>query len=309
VLLDNLANSQVSVVERIGEITGTVPVFVEGDIRDTAAVADLLRAEDCEAVMHFAALKSVEQSVAQPLVYYENNVGGTRALLEAMSRAGVRSLVFSSSATVYGDPETLPLREDSPLGDPANPYGATKLFCERILLDLFRSDPSWSLVMLRYFNPVGAHPSGLIGEEPRGEPTNLMPLLTQVAAGLRPVLRVFGDDYPTRDGTPIRDYIHVMDVAEGHAAALTLADQPGAWVYNLGTGVGSTVLEVLETFRSATGIDVPYQIGPRRPGDVAATWADCSKAESELGWKARLDLGDMCTDAWRWQQQLATGTA
>lgn len=253
--------------------------------------------------MHFAALKAVGESVETPLAYYDNNVGGTVALLAELVSAGVETFVFSSSATVYGEVSKLPLTEDMPLGRATNPYGWTKIMMEQILIDLQMSQPGWSVSLLRYFNPVGAHPSGLIGEDPAGTPNNLMPYIARVAAGLLPKLNVFGGDYSTPDGTGVRDYIHVVDLAIGHVVALEAhLKQPGVFIYNLGTGRGHSVLEVLAAYEEASGKPIPYQIVDRRPGDVAASWADVSLAESELGWKTERDLNDMCVDSWRWQQ-------
>ncbi len=301
ILLDNLYNSKRAVLERLTQITGRTLTFYEGDIRDQPLVEKILTDERIEAVIHFAGLKAVGESVSIPLKYYENNVGGTVSLLEAMEKTGVRSLVFSSSATVYGDPQQLPIPETAPLSA-TNPYGRSKLFIEEILRDLAIADPRWSLVLLRYFNPVGAHPSGLIGEDPQGIPNNLMPFVAQVAVGRRKKVSVFGNDYPTPDGTGVRDYIHVVDLAQGHVAALDAhAREAGLFTYNLGTGNGSSVLEVIEAFARASGRPVPYEIVPRRPGDVAACYADPTLAREKLGWKATLGLEAMTADAWRWQ--------
>ncbi len=302
VVVDNLSNSDASVVRRIGEITGTAPQFHKADIRDHDKLAEIA-ADGFDAVIHFAALKAVGESVENPVLYYENNVGGTIDLIEVLLDAGVENFVFSSSATVYGEPEQLPMREDMPIGVATNPYGWSKIMMEQILRDVQVANPRWSVSLLRYFNPVGAHSSGLIGEDPSGVPNNLMPYVAKVAAGLLPQLQVFGGDYPTPDGTGIRDYIHVVDLAEGHVAALDqLAGVPGVHVFNLGTGRGHSVLEVVEAYERESGQRVPYQIVDRRPGDVAESWAEVSKAESELGWKAGLDLADMCRDSWAWQQ-------
>lgn len=302
VVVDNLTNSRTSVNDRVAEITGRAPEFHEVDVRDRDAIADIARS-GFDACLHFAALKAVGESVAKPMLYYDNNVGGTIALLEALVGAGVRSFVFSSSATVYGDPETLPLTESMPIGTATNPYGWTKIMMEQVLRDLHVADERWSVSLLRYFNPVGAHPSGLLGEDPQGIPNNLMPYIARVAAGSLPELRVFGGDYPTPDGTGIRDYIHVLDLADGHVAALSAhAGDPGVHTYNLGTGEGHSVLEVVKTYEEVSGRPVPYQIVERRPGDVAANWADVSKAAEILGWETRRDLAQMCADSWRWQQ-------
>jgi len=304
VVVDNLTNSQPSVIRRIGEITGTAPEFHRRDVRDRDAVAELAN-QGIEACIHFAALKAVGESVEKPMLYYENNVGGTIALIEVLLEAGVDNFVFSSSATVYGDPQVLPLREDMPIGVATNPYGWSKIMMEQVFRDVQAANPSWSVSLLRYFNPVGAHPTSLIGEDPTGIPNNLMPYVTRVAAGLLPKVRVFGGDYPTADGTGVRDYIHVVDLAEGHVAALDKkAEEPGVHVYNLGTGRGHSVLEVIKTFEEESGKPVPYEIVARRPGDVASSWADVKKAAEELGWATTRDLAQMCADAWSWQQNI-----
>ena len=304
VVVDNLTNSQPSVIRRIGEITGTAPEFHRRDVRDRDAVAELAN-QGIEACIHFAALKAVGESVEKPMLYYENNVGGTIALIDVLLEAGVDNFVFSSSATVYGDPQVLPLREDMPIGVATNPYGWSKIMMEQVFRDVQAANPSWSVSLLRYFNPVGAHPTSLIGEDPTGIPNNLMPYVTRVAAGLLPKVRVFGGDYPTADGTGVRDYIHVVDLAEGHVAALDRkAEDPGVHVYNLGTGRGHSVLEVIKTFEEESGKPVPYEIVARRPGDVASSWADVKKAAEELGWATTRDLAQMCADAWSWQQNI-----
>lgn len=301
VVADNLCNSKREVIERIERIAGRPVVFHECDVLDEEALNKVFGERPIDAVMHFAGLKSVGESVAEPLRYYWNNVAGTLVLCEAMAHAGVRTLVFSSSATVYGDPDALPVSEDHPIR-PTNPYGQSKAMVEAILLDLFRSDPKWNIARLRYFNPVGAHESALIGEDPNGVPNNLMPYIAQVAAGKREILSVFGDDYPTRDGTGVRDYIHVMDLAAGHLAALdTLGREGGLLTINLGTGQGYSVLEMVRAFESASGRAIPFRVAPRRPGDVAECHADPSLAERLLGWKAKRGLAEMCRDAWRWQ--------
>ncbi|MGH8912550.1 MAG: UDP-glucose 4-epimerase GalE, partial [Acidimicrobiia bacterium] len=267
-----------------------------------------LDADHHDAVIHCAAFKSVGVSVERPLDYYENNVTGTIALVRAMDRHGLRRLIFSSSATVYGDPASVPVTEDSPVGLATNPYGWTKVMMEQVISDVRRSDPRWSIALLRYFNPVGAHPSGLIGEDPADVPTNLMPFIAQVAAGRLDKLAVYGDDYPTPDGTGVRDYIHVADVAEGHVAVLDALTEPGAWlIYNLGTGRGTSVLELISSFETATGVDVAYQVVGRRQGDVAETWASVDRAETQLGWKAVRTVEDMCADMWRWQRSDYSG--
>lgn len=303
VVVDNLSNAQPSVMRRIGELTGTAPEFHQNDVRDRDALADLI-SEGFDACIHFAALKAVGESVERPVLYYENNVGGTIALLDVLTEFGVENFVFSSSATVYGDAEP-PMREDMPVGLATNPYGRTKIMMEQVLCDVAVAHPDWSISLLRYFNPVGAHPSSLIGEDPNGIPNNLMPYIARVAAGLLPKLRVYGGDYPTPDGTAIRDYIHVVDLALGHVAALDRkAGQAGVHTYNLGTGEGHSVLEVVKTYEEESGRPVPYEIVDRRPGDVAASWADPSKAREELGWATTRGLADMCADSWHWQQNL-----
>jgi UDP-glucose 4-epimerase len=301
VILDNLSNARRSVVKRIGQVAGTEPEFFEADVRDLDAVTKILQS-GFDACIHFAALKAVGESVEKPLLYYDNNVGGTFALLEALNEAGVKKFVFSSSATVYGDSAELPLRETMPIGAATNPYGWTKIMMEQILQDVRVSDPEWSVSLLRYFNPVGAHPSGLIGEDPAGIPSNLMPFVAKVAAGELPKLRVYGGDYPTPDGTGVRDFIHVVDVSEGHVRALERhVEETGVFIYNLGTGQGHSVLEVIAAYEQQSGRPVPYEIVDRRAGDVAANWADVAKAEAELGWKTSRDLDVMCADSWRWQ--------
>lgn len=301
-ILDNFSNSSPRVLERIQKISGQRPLLVEGDIRDRDALKAVFAAHPIQSVIHFAGLKAVGESVDQPLSYYDNNVAGSLRLFEAMAEANVKTLVFSSSATVYGDPHTVPIREDFPL-QATNPYGRTKLHIEEMLRDITRSDPAWRIALLRYFNPVGAHPSGLIGENPRGIPNNLMPYVTQVAVGRRPKLGVFGNDYRTPDGTGVRDYIHVVDLARGHLAALdALAKDAGMMTVNLGTGQGYSVLDVVKAFEKASGRPVPFEFLPRRAGDVASCYADPSLALSQLGWQAEYCLDDMCRDAWRWQE-------
>lgn len=301
VIVDNLSNSKKAVLDRLARITGRELTFHEGDILDQPLMEKILEDEKIEAVIHFAGLKAVGESVSIPVAYYENNVAGTVSLLKAMEKTEVRCIVFSSSATVYGDPEQLPIPEAAALSA-TNPYGRTKLFIEEMLRDLAVADPRWSIVLLRYFNPVGAHPSGLIGEDPQGIPNNLMPFVAQVAVGRREKVSVFGSDYPTPDGTGVRDYIHVVDLAEGHVAALKAhARETGLFTYNLGTGNGSSVLEVIEAFAKASGKPVAYELTDRRPGDVAACYADPTLAQEKLGWKATRDLAAMSADAWRWQ--------
>ncbi len=307
--IDDFSNSSPAVLDRIAAIAGRQPDFVRGDVCDAGALDALMQARPVDAVVHFAAFKAVGESGQKPLAYWRNNVGGLVSVCEAMQRHGCRSLVFSSSATVYGQPERLPLDEASPLST-ASVYGSTKLAGENILRDLGQSDPSWRIACLRYFNPVGAHPSGTMGEDPQGIPNNLMPYVTQVAVGRRARLQVFGNDYPTPDGTGVRDYIHVLDLAEGHAAALRyLFEQGQSITVNLGTGRGYSVLEVVQAFERASGRPVPYDIVPRRPGDVAACYADPSLALQRLGWQARRDLDEMCRDSWRWQQANPRGYA
>ena len=301
VALDNLCNSARESLRRVEEITGKSLSFEEVDLLDEDATKRVVGAHEFEAVIHFAGLKSVGESIDAPLHYYQNNVSGTLNLLRAMRGHGLNRIVFSSSATVYGNPASLPVREDFSTSA-NNPYGRTKLMVEEILRDYAASDPSWKVTLLRYFNPVGAHESGRIGEDPRGVPNNLMPYIMQVAVGRRPYLRIFGADYPTRDGTGVRDYVHVVDLARGHVAALRRLDEMnGCAAYNLGTGTGYSVLEMVEAARKATGREIPYEIVARRPGDVAACYADPSRAERELGWRAELDLDAMAKDAWRWQ--------
>lgn len=307
VLLDNLSNSKPAVLDRIAAVTGVRPEFVHADMRDRALLDEALRRYRIDAVVHFAGLKAVGDSARHPLQYYDNNVHGSRVLLSALHDAGVRCVVFSSSATVYGDPTRVPLTEDAPT-TPANPYGRTKLFVEEMLRDLAAAHPDWSVTLLRYFNPVGAHPSGLLGEDPQGVPNNLMPFIAQVAVGRRERLMVFGKDYPTPDGTGVRDYIHVLDLAEGHEAALRAGfGRAGVRVYNLGTGRPCSVMEVLRAFEHASRRAVPYEVAPRRPGDVPSYWADPSLAGRELGWHARRSLEQMCADAWRWQEKNPLG--
>jgi len=301
VILDNLANSSARVIDRLEAIIGSRPEFIQGDIRDRSLLDRIFSECDIFAVLHFAGLKAVGESVRNPLDYYDNNVRGTLELLAAMARANVKTLVFSSSATVYGDPASAPVREDFPRSA-TNPYGRSKLMIEEILEDLHRAEPDWKIARLRYFNPVGAHESGLIGEDPRGVPNGLMPYIAQVAVGRLPALNIFGGDYPTPDGTGIRDYIHVMDLADGHVAALDrLAADGGTLTLNLGTGFGISVLQMVKAFEVASGRPVPYKIVDRRPGDVAECWADPSMARQQLGWVARRSIDEMCADVWRWQ--------
>jgi UDP-glucose 4-epimerase len=301
-VLDNLCNSHLAALERIARIVGRRPDFVRADVRDIGALRDCFARHRFDAVIHFAGLKAVGESVEKPIEYYDNNVQGALCLCRSMSEAGVGTLVFSSSATVYGCAATMPIREDAPLG-PTNPYGQTKWIVERVLGDLAASDPvAWRVALLRYFNPVGAHPSGLIGEDPQGIPNNLMPNIAQVAAGVRDKVRVFGSDYPTRDGTGVRDYIHVVDLARGHLAALdALRREPRGFAVNLGTGRGISVLEAVHAFERASGRKIPVERVARRAGDVAESYADPTLAERLLGWKAVHGLDEMCRDTWRWQ--------
>lgn len=300
VLFDNLSNADRSVLDRIETITGRRPVFIEGDIRDAAAMEKAL--DGVDAVIHFAGLKAVGESVSKPAEYYDNNVNGTLVLLAAMRRKGVNRIIFSSSSTVYGTPETLPLTEDCPTGEPTNPYGRSKLHIEQILADVCRAYPEFSAVCLRYFNPIGAHPSGLIGGDPNGIPNNLLPYVARVAHGTLPRLRVFGHDYPTPDGTGVRDFIHVMDLADGHAKAVPYIMNHTGWIaINLGCGRGYSVLEVVKAFEKASDRSVPYELVDRREGDIAANWCDPARAERLLGWKASRTIDDMCRDAWNFE--------
>ena len=301
VVVDNLVNAKASVQQRVEKIAGKAVAFVEADIRDRAAVEAAFAAHKIDAVIHFAGLKAVGESVAQPLRYYDNNVSGSVVLFETMARFGVKTLVFSSSATVYGDPASVPILEDFPLSA-TNPYGRSKLMIEDILRDLHKAEPDWRIALLRYFNPVGAHESGLIGEEPNGIPNNLVPYIAQVANGQRERLSVYGGDWPTPDGTGMRDYIHVVDLALGHVKTLDkLATAPGVVTYNLGTGRGNSVLEMVRAFEQACGRPIPYQVVARRPGDIAKCYADPSRARDELGWVAERDIAQMCADSWRYQ--------
>ncbi len=308
-VFDNFSNSQPEALARVARITGKAPALIEGDIRDRAALVAALRASGATAVVHFAGLKAVGESVEQPLAYYDNNVVGTVRLLEAMGDCGVKTLVFSSSATVYGDPQRLPLTEDHPLSA-TNPYGQTKLDIENMLRALHTSDAAWRIAILRYFNPAGAHHSGLIGEDPQGPPNNLLPFVAQVAVGRREFLNVWGNDYATPDGTGVRDYIHVVDLALGHLKALERLEKNAECLcVNLGTGVGYSVLDMVRAFEQASGKKVPFKIAPRRPGDIASCYANPATALATLGWRAERDLQAMCTDAWRWQSSNPNGYA
>ncbi|EKO3424573.1 UDP-glucose 4-epimerase GalE [Vibrio fluvialis] len=308
IMVDNLCNAKAEVLNRIEALTGVRPAFYLGDIRDEAFLDSVFAKHDVQAVIHFAGLKAVGESVSKPIEYYDNNVNGTLVLVRSMRNAGVNSLVFSSSATVYGDPQIVPITETSPTGATTNPYGRSKYMVEQCLADLVVAEPEWSITLLRYFNPVGAHPSGTMGEDPQGIPNNLMPFIAQVAVGRREKLAVFGNDYATPDGTGVRDYIHVMDLADGHIAALqAVGTQAGLHIYNLGTGKGSSVLDMVNAFSQACGKAVPYEICPRRPGDIAECWASTEKAQRELGWQAKLSLADMTADTWRWQSNNPQG--
>ena len=309
VVLDNFANSSRTSLERVQRICGKPLTVVEGDIRDRAGVEKVLNDFGCTAVVHFAGLKSVLDSVNSPLDYYDNNVVGTHRLLQAMQASRVKRIIFSSSATVYGDPKFLPYTEDHPL-NPVNPYGRTKLVIEGMLRDQFAGDPTWSIGILRYFNPIGAHESGLIGEDPKGVPNNLLPFVAQVAVGLRDRLNIWGGDYDTPDGTGVRDYIHVVDLAQGHLAALASLEQPVCFAINLGTGRGNSVLDIVKAFEQASGRSIPYDMQPRRSGDIAACYAATDRATKYLaGWRATRDLEAMCRDHWRWQSQNPGGFA
>ncbi len=308
VIVDDLSNASEKAVARVEQISGKSVRFYRADVADREALRRIFAENKIDAVMHFAGFKAVGESVSEPIKYYRNNLDTTLTLLQCMDEAGCRRIIFSSSATVYGTPKSLPLTEDSPVGPCSNPYGWTKLMIEQILRDWAATDAAASVVLLRYFNPVGAHPSGLIGEAPNGIPNNLMPYISQVAVGRREHLSVFGNDYPTPDGTGVRDYIHVVDLARGHVAALAWATEHcGTEVFNLGTGHGSSVLELVSAFERATGVPVPYVIAPRRAGDIAECWADPGKAERLLGWMATLGLDEMCRDSWNWQKNNPNG--
>ncbi len=307
VALDNLVNSSIESVKRVEELTGKKIKFYEGDCRDKELLEKIFTENDIYAVIHFAGLKAVGESCAKPMLYYENNLMANLALAEVMSAHGCKKIVFSSSATVYGTPEKLPLTEDMPLGEVTNPYGATKVMGERMFTDFYKADNDWHVMLLRYFNPVGAHESGRIGENPKGIPNNLMPFISQVAVGKLKALRVFGNDYPTHDGTGVRDYIHVVDLAEAHIKALENIEKYGVGIFNIGTGVGYSVLDMVKAFEEANGIKIPYEIVDRRSGDVAACYADGSKAKELLGFEAKKTLVDMCRDTWNWQSQNPNG--
>lgn len=308
VVLDNLVNSSEQSLRRVQEITGEPLTFIQGDVRDAVKVAEILASHDIDSVIHFAGLKAVAESVNKPLEYYDTNVNGTLSLCSAMHKSGVKSIIFSSSATVYGAEAPVPYVESMPRGSTSNPYGESKAMVERMLTDLTHADPDWSVSLLRYFNPIGAHPSGLIGEDPKGIPNNLLPFITQVAIGRRDTLSVFGNDYPTQDGTCERDYLHVVDLAKGHrVAAEKCAQQPGVHIYNLGTGQPVSVLNMVKAFEKANNVSVPFTFETRRQGDLAAFWADTAKIQKELNWTAQHSLEDMVRDAWRWQRQNPNG--
>ena len=308
VVVDNLCNSSRESLVRVEEITGKKVTFYEADIRDREALTSIFEKENIDSCIHFAGLKAVGESVAKPLMYYENNISGTLVLLEVMQGHNVKNIVFSSSATVYGDPKEIPITENCPKGEIANPYGQTKSMLEQILMDIYKADNSWNVILLRYFNPIGAHRSGRIGENPNGIPNNLMPYITQVAVGKLECLGVFGNDYPTHDGTGVRDYIHVVDLAAGHVKSIEkIEENPGLCIYNLGTGKGYSVLDIVKNFEEASGCHIPYVIKPRRAGDIAECYADPSKAERELGWKAVYGIKEMCEDSWRWQKNNPDG--
>ena len=308
VVMDNLSNSSEVALERVQEITGKPLTFYKADILDRVATEEIFSKEKIEAVIHFAGLKAVGESVQKPWEYYNNNITGTLILLDVMRKHNVKNIIFSSSATVYGEPEKVPVTEETPKGSCTNPYGWTKSMLEQILTDIQKADPSWNVILLRYFNPIGAHKSGKIGENPNGIPNNLMPYITQVAVGKLPKLGVFGNDYPTPDGTCIRDYIHVLDLATGHVKALKrLKKNAGLDIYNLGTGIGYSVLDVIHNFEAATGITIPFEFKPRRAGDIPVNYSNADKAWKELGWKAQYGIKEMCEDSWRWQSSNPNG--
>lgn len=308
VVVDNLSNSCEKSLERVKEITGKEVTFYKGDILDRDFLESVFEKENIASCIHFAGLKAVGESVEKPWEYYHNNLTGTLILVDVLKKYGAKNLIFSSSATVYGDPAQIPITEECPKGQCTNPYGWTKSMLEQVLTDIQKADPDWNIVLLRYFNPIGAHESGLIGENPNGIPNNLMPYITQVAVGKLKSLGVFGNDYDTPDGTGVRDFIHVMDLAKGHVKALKkLEDHSGLSIYNLGTGVGYSVLDVVKNFEKATGIQIPYEIKPRRAGDIATCYSDASKAKRELGWEAEYGILEMCRDSWNWQKKNPNG--
>ncbi|MBQ3708486.1 MAG: UDP-glucose 4-epimerase GalE [Clostridia bacterium] len=308
VVCDNLCNSSKKSLERVEKITGKPVKFYLADIRSREDMENIFANEEIDSVIHFAGLKAVGESVAKPWEYYDNNIGGTLVLTDVMRKHGCKNIIFSSSATVYGSPAFVPITEECPKGNCTNPYGWTKSMLEQILTDIQKADPAWNVVLLRYFNPIGAHKSGLIGENPNGIPNNLMPYVTQVAVGKRERLTVFGNDYKTHDGTGVRDYIHVVDLAKGHVCAVRkLAENCGCKTYNLGTGIGYSVLDIVKNFEEATGVKIPYVIGPRRPGDIDECYSSAALAEKELGWKAENGIREMCEDSWRWQKNNPNG--
>ena len=308
VVLDNLSNSSEKSLERVQQITGKPVKFYKTDILDREGLNEVFEKEQIDSCIHFAGLKAVGESVVKPWEYYENNIAGTLTLVDVMRTPDVKNIIFSSSATVYGDPAIIPITEECPKGQCTNPYGWTKSMLEQILTDIQKADPEWNVVLLRYFNPIGAHKSGLIGENPNGIPNNLMPYITQVAVGKLKELGVFGNDYDTPDGTGVRDYIHVVDLAKGHVKAVKkLEDNSGLSIYNLGTGKGYSVLDIVKNFEAATGVKIPYSIKPRRAGDVATCYSDATKAKKELGWEAEYDIKDMCADSWNFQQKNPNG--
>ena len=308
VVVDNLCNSNPEALRRVAKIIGKEVPFVEADVRDRVAMEKVFSDNKIDAVIHFAGLKAVGESVAKPLEYYENNMNATFVLLDVMRKHDCKNLIFSSSATVYGDPAIIPITEDCPKGHCTNPYGQTKSMLEEVLIDVQKADNEWNIVLLRYFNPIGAHPSGTMGENPNGIPNNLMPYITQTAVGIREELGVFGNDYDTHDGTGVRDYIHVCDLAAGHVAALKAIDRKcGLAIYNLGTGHGYSVLDVVNAFMKVNGVNVPYVIKPRRPGDIATCYCDPAKAKAELGWEAQYGIEEMCRDSWNWQKNNPNG--
>ncbi|MCM1161941.1 MAG: UDP-glucose 4-epimerase GalE [Roseburia sp.] len=308
VVVDNLSNSSEKSLKRVEEITGKPVKFYKADILDKQAIEEVFQKESIDSCIHFAGLKAVGESVQKPWEYYHNNITGTLLLLDVMRKHHVKNIVFSSSATVYGAPEVVPVTEECPKGEITNPYGQTKSMLEQMLTDIYKADNEWNVILLRYFNPIGAHKSGKIGENPNGIPNNLMPYITQVAVGKLEKLGVFGDDYDTPDGTGVRDYIHVVDLAKGHVKAIEkIKENPGLKIYNLGTGIGYSVLDIVKNFEEATGIAIPYEIQPRRAGDIATNYADASLAKKELGWAAENGIKEMCQDAWRWQSQNPNG--
>ena len=308
VVVDNLVNSDSKALERVGKIIGKEIKFYKADVRDRQAMTKIFEENQLDAAIHFAGLKAVGESVAKPLEYYENNMNATFVLLDVMRQHGCKNIIFSSSATVYGDPAIIPITEECPKGQCTNPYGQTKSMLEQVMMDVQKADPEWNVVLLRYFNPIGAHPSGTIGENPNGIPNNLMPYITQTAVGKRQELGIFGNDYPTPDGTGVRDYIHVCDLAAGHVAALkAIQKNCGLGIYNLGTGHGYSVLDVVNAFQKVNGVKVPYVFKPRRPGDIATCYCNPAKAEAELGWKAQFGIEEMCRDSWNWQKNNPNG--